>query len=56
MRKFTISAIGRNLWIIDKNVPHSDPEAGLSAGNFRGYQSGAHPTIREIGASIKVEF
>ena len=56
MRKFTISAIGRNLWIIDKNVPFSDPEAGLSAGNFRGYQSGAHPTIREIGASIKVEF
>lgn len=53
---FTISAIGRNLWIIHKNVPYSDPEAGLSAGNFRGYQSGAYPTIREIGASIKVEF
>lgn len=56
IRKFTISAIGRNLWIIHKNIPYSDPEAGLSAGNYRGYQSGAHPTIREIGASIKVEF
>ncbi|MBA5629609.1 SusC/RagA family TonB-linked outer membrane protein [Moheibacter lacus] len=56
IQKFTISAIGRNLWIIHKNVPYSDPEAGLSAGNFRGYQSGAYPTIREIGASIKVEF
>ncbi len=56
VKKFTISAIGRNLWIIHKNVPYSDPEAGLSAGNIQGYQSGAYPTIREIGASIKVEF
>lgn len=54
--KLTISAIGRNLWIIHKNVPYSDPEAGLSAGNVQGYQSGAHPTYREIGASIKLQF
>lgn len=54
--KLTISAIGRNLWIIHKNIPYSDPEAGLSAGNLRGYQSGAHPTIREIGASLKIQF
>lgn len=56
IQRLTISAIGRNLWIIHKNVPYSDPEAGLSAGNYRGYQSGAHPSIREIGASIKIEF
>lgn len=56
VKKFTVSAIGRNLWIIHKNVPYSDPEAGLSAGNIQGYQSGAYPTIREIGASIKIEF
>ena len=54
--KLTISAIGRNLWIIHKNVPYADPEAGLSAGNVQGYQSGAHPTYREIGASIKLQF
>lgn len=56
IKKFTISAIGRNLWIIHKNVPYSDPEAGLSAGNIQGYQSGAYPAIREIGASVKIEF
>lgn len=56
IKKLSISAIGRNLWIIHKNVPFSDPEAGLSAGNIQGYQSGAHPTIREVGASIKVQF
>ncbi|WP_314058462.1 SusC/RagA family TonB-linked outer membrane protein [Empedobacter brevis] len=56
IKKLSVSAIGRNLWIIHKNVPWSDPEAGLSAGNIQGYQSGAHPTIREVGASIKVQF
>lgn len=56
IERMVVSAIGRNLWIIHKNIPYSDPEAGLSAGNFRGYQSGAHPTFREIGASIKIEF
>jgi len=56
IKKFTISAIGRNLWIIHKNIPYSDPESGLSAGNIQGYQSGAYPTIREIGASVKVQF
>ena len=52
----SISLIGRNLWIIHKNIPYSDPEAGLSAGNIQGYQSGAYPAIREIGASLKLNF
>ncbi|SFZ89272.1 TonB-linked outer membrane protein, SusC/RagA family [Flaviramulus basaltis] len=52
----SISIIGRNLWIIDKSVPYADPEAGLSSGNVQGYQSGAYPSIREVGASIKLQF
>jgi len=52
----SISVIGRNLWIIHKNVPYADPEAGLSSGNVQGYQSGALPNIREIGASLKLQF
>ena len=52
----SISLIGRNLWIIDKNVPYSDPEAGLSSGNFQGYQSGAYPNFREFGANLKFNF
>lgn len=52
----SISFIGRNLWIIDKNIPYSDPEAGLSAGNVQGYQSGAYPAVREYGASLKFNF
>ncbi|WP_373057132.1 SusC/RagA family TonB-linked outer membrane protein [Zunongwangia sp. H14] len=52
----SISVIGRNLWIIHKNLPFSDPEAGLSSGNVQGYQSGAYPSVREIGASLKFNF
>ncbi len=52
----SVSLIGRNLWIIDKSVPYADPEAGLSAGNAQGNQSGAYPAIKEIGASIKLQF
>ncbi|WP_397362042.1 SusC/RagA family TonB-linked outer membrane protein [Olleya sp. R77988] len=52
----SLSLIGRNLWIIHKNVPYADPEAGLSSGNIQGYQSGSYPSIREIGASLKIKF
>ena len=52
----SISVIGRNLWIIHKNTPYADPEAGLSSGNVQGYQSGAYPSMREIGASLKLQF
>jgi len=56
LQNLTFSIIGRNLWIIDKNTPFSDPEAGLSAGNIQGYQSGVYPSVREVGASLKLEF
>ena len=52
----SLSVIGRNLWIIDKNLPFADPEAGLSAGNIQGYQVGAYPAVREIGISVQVKF
>lgn len=52
----SISLVGRNLWIISKNSPHTDPEAGLSAGNIQGNQSGAYPSVREIGVNVKLSF
>ena len=52
----TLTAIGRNLWIIDKSLPYGDPEAGLSSGNVQGYQSGAYPSTKDYGFSIKLEF
>ena len=51
-----ISLIGRNLWIIDKNSPYSDPESGLSAGNIQGNQSGVYPAVKEYGFNVRLRF
>ncbi|MDQ6471992.1 SusC/RagA family TonB-linked outer membrane protein [Flavobacterium sp. LHD-80] len=47
---------GNNLWIIHKNLPDSDPEAGLSAGNLQGYQSGVLPTTKTFAVNLKAKF
>jgi len=51
-----LSLIGRNLWIIDKNLPYSDPEESVSAGNLQGYQTGAYPSIRNFAFNVKFRF
>ena len=51
-----IALTGRNLAILWKNNPYSDPEAGLSAGNVQGNQSGAYPAVREVGVNVKLKF
>ncbi|SHF64487.1 SusC/RagA family TonB-linked outer membrane protein [Pedobacter caeni] len=51
-----VSLVGRNLWIIHKNTPYTDPEAGLSSGNLQGYQSGAYPSVRTIGFNFRFKF
>jgi hypothetical protein len=51
-----LSLIGRNLWIIHKNVPYADPEENLSSGNVQGYQSGSYPTTRTIGLNVKLKY
>ena len=52
----TFSVVGRNLWIISKNLPYADPEDGITSGNISGFQSGVYPSIREIGGSLKFSF
>lgn len=51
-----LSLIGRNLWIIRKNLPYADPEENLGSGNLQGYQSGAYPTTRTIAFNVKFRF
>ncbi len=49
-----ISLVGRNLWIIQKNMKYSDPEETLSSGNStNGYQSGAYPAVKTYGFNVK---
>jgi hypothetical protein len=52
-----ISVVGRNLWIIQKNIPYSDPEEIVSSGNTAiGYQGGAYPTARTFAFNVKLKF
>tara|TARA_R100001369_G_scaffold21881_7_gene39883 strand:+ start:7172 stop:10438 length:3267 start_codon:yes stop_codon:yes gene_type:complete len=51
-----LSATGRNLWIIDKDLPYADPESGFSAGNIQGFQIGAYPSTREYGLNVQLQF
>jgi len=52
----SFSIIGNNVWIIHKNLPYADPEAGTSSGNIQGYQSGVMPTVRTWSFNIKANF
>ncbi|TYP72861.1 SusC/RagA family TonB-linked outer membrane protein [Aquimarina intermedia] len=52
----TFSFIGSNLWIIDKNLPHADPESGLGAGNLQGYSTGSLPSTRDFAFNVKLQF
>ncbi|WKS95753.1 SusC/RagA family TonB-linked outer membrane protein [Riemerella columbina] len=52
-----ISIVGRNLWIIHKNLPYADPEAGTGGGlRSKGNSVGVLPTTRDIGVDITLKF
>jgi len=56
-RGIDVSLVGRNLWIIHKNLPYSDPEDGLGSGNAtNGFQSGAYPNVRNMGFNVRFKF
>lgn len=52
----SLGVFGRNLWILYKNTPYSDPEEGFSSGNIQGYQGGAYPTTRVFGGNLNIKF
>lgn len=52
-----ISLVGRNLWIIHKNLPYADPEAGTGNGlSSRGNSIGVLPTTRDLGVNVTLKF
>lgn len=56
IKGMTFSVIGNNLWIISKNLPYADPEAGSSAGNIQGFQSGVMPATKVYSFNVKLNF
>ncbi|MCM0668731.1 SusC/RagA family TonB-linked outer membrane protein [Flavobacterium tyrosinilyticum] len=55
-KSISFSLLGNNLWIIHKNLPYADPEAGQSSGNVQGFQSGVMPTTKVYSFNIKATF
>ncbi len=52
----SVGLVGSNLMILYKKLPYSDPEAGLSAGNVQGYQTGVLPTTRNYSFNLTFQF
>ncbi|GAA5097147.1 SusC/RagA family TonB-linked outer membrane protein [Chryseobacterium ginsengisoli] len=52
-----ISLVGRNLWIIHKNLPYADPESGTGNGlASKGNSIGVLPTTRDLGINVTLKF
>jgi hypothetical protein len=52
-----VSLVGRNLWIIHKNLPYSDPENMVGGGTRSyGWSIGSLPTTRDIGLNVTLKF
>lgn len=52
----TFSIVGRNLWIIHKDVPNIDPETAFNTGNAQGLESLTLPTTRSFGFNLNFKF
>jgi hypothetical protein len=52
----TITLVGRNLWIIHKDVPNIDPENAFTNGNAQGLEDLTLPTARSYGFNINFKF
>ena len=52
-----VGVVGRNLWIIHKNLPYADPESMVGGGiNSYGWSIGSLPTTRDIGVNVTFKF
>ena len=57
IKDLNISMVGRNLWIIHKNIPDIDPEVSQSAGNTSVCaETNAIPSTRSYGFNIRINF
>ena len=52
----SVSLVGRNLWIIHKNVEDIDPEVAFNTGNGQGLESLSNPTTRSYGLNLNIKF
>jgi len=55
-QRVSLSLVGRNLWLIHKNVPNIDPETFYSNGNGQGIEYGSYPVTRTFGLDLKLDW
>ena len=51
----TVAAYGRNLAILNKNVPNVDPETAGGSGNVQGFENGQYPSTRIVGFNVNIK-
>jgi TonB-linked SusC/RagA family outer membrane protein len=51
-----VTLVGRNLWIIHKNVPNVDPETAFNTGNGQGLEDLSLPGTRSYGINVNLKF
>lgn len=57
IQNLTLSFVGRNLWVINKNIDNVDPESTYSTnGNAQGLEYFAMPATRSYGFNLRVGF
>ncbi|MCK6693458.1 MAG: SusC/RagA family TonB-linked outer membrane protein, partial [Thermoanaerobaculia bacterium] len=56
LKTLQIAVVGRNLWLIHKNIPHIDPDNGISSGNVQGMEAGQIPSTRTLGINLTAQF
>jgi TonB-linked SusC/RagA family outer membrane protein len=56
MQSATVSLVGRNLFIIHKDVPNIDPETAFNTGNGQGLEDLGLPSVRNIGFNLNFKF
>ena len=56
MQSATVSLVGRNLFILHKDVPNIDPETAFNTGNAQGLEDLGLPSVRNIGFNLNFKF
>lgn len=56
IESLSITAYGRNLFILHDNVDNFDPESNYNNGNGQGFEYGSLPSRRTYGVGINVKF
>ena len=56
LQSANVSLVGRNLFILHKNVPNIDPETAFNTGNGQGLEDLTLPTVRNFGFNINLNF